>query len=86
MQQGDGDYLNHSRMDFVIEPVSDVDASGRVRVRLMPDPKRYEARTVGGKEGWYDKLDKTFISVDVLRQMAAQMSGMPDLPPENRTS
>lgn len=73
----DKNYLNHSRMDFIIQPVSDVDAAGTMKIRLIPDPKRYEQRTVRGKDGWYDKLDNTFIPKEVLMQMASQMSGMP---------
>jgi len=75
--QEDKNYLNHSRMDFLTEIVSFNEATGVVEFRLIPDPKRYEKKTVRGKDGWYDKLDNTFIPKEVLMQMATQMRGMP---------
>ncbi|MEI7482167.1 MAG: adenylate/guanylate cyclase domain-containing protein [Elusimicrobiota bacterium] len=73
----DENYLNHSRMDFLIEVVSSDDSTGMIEFRLIPDPKRYEHRNINGKACWYDKLDKTIIPQGVLLQMASQMKGMP---------
>jgi hypothetical protein len=66
------------RIDFVIEASKMIDeAKGIFRFCLVPDPQVWEKKTVGGVEGYVSKLDKYFISNDVLESMAKQMVGMP---------
>lgn len=64
------------RMDFNIEIVEDIDDT-HLTVKLIPDPKRYEFKTVDGEEGYWDKFDEIFISLDIIRDMAPNMKNLP---------
>src|SRR5437764_6125576 len=50
---------------------------GIFRARMVPDPFRYEKGTLNGKEGYFDKSDKSFISTEVIAKAAKEMAGMP---------
>lgn len=65
------------RMDFDIQEVSCDEKTRIMTGRLVPNPNRYEKKVINGETCWYDKLDKLVIPMKVVRQMAAQMCGMP---------
>lgn len=41
-----------------------------LRVELIPHPDRYELKTIDGKQGYWDKFDRLFISLDVFEKFA----------------
>jgi class 3 adenylate cyclase len=64
------------RMDFKIEESEILDEKQRiVRFRLVPDPDRYEERTVDGEEGYYDKYDHIFFTKKALAEAAKTLAG-----------
>lgn len=70
--------LRSLRIDWKMEVISFDEATGRVETRLVPNPDRYEWRTMDdGQECLYDRMDDMFLSQDCLAQAAAQMAGMP---------
>src|SRR5207253_3395057 len=46
-------------------------------MRMKPDPARYEICVIQGEEGYYDKLDDVFISMNVLAETYKGLSGLP---------
>lgn len=70
---------NHTpyRMDFKVEIISFDKKTGMVQFALIPDPRRYEWRTIDDTKYLYDKLDRTLISEEVLAKTAPQMAGLP---------
>jgi hypothetical protein len=41
---------------------------------FIPDPDRYTQKIVNGKEVYWDKFDEKFISSDVVKQLAKDLS------------
>ncbi len=66
------------RIDLKIEEFEWIDQEkGLFRVRMVPDPARYEKRVLNGEEGYLDKSDGSFLPNRVIAQAAPQMSGLP---------
>ncbi|MBI2971028.1 MAG: adenylate/guanylate cyclase domain-containing protein [Candidatus Aenigmarchaeota archaeon] len=56
------------RMDFIQEIVN-VDEEKRIlRVKLIPDPERYEIKEIDGEKGFYDKFDHVFIPLKAMEE------------------
>jgi class 3 adenylate cyclase len=65
------------RMDFKVE-WQVIDEERHVfKAMMVPDPDRYERRTINGKEGYFDKQDKLFFSDEVLASAAKTLAGKP---------
>lgn len=62
------------RADFLIERIQSAEDSGRVIVRLLPDPKRYSEVIIEGKRSYIDRYLKVLISEE---QMCAHMQEVP---------
>lgn len=70
--------LRSLRIDWKMEVISFDEATGRVETRLVPNPDRYEWRTMDdGQEYLYDRMDDVYLSKECLAQAAAQMARMP---------
>jgi class 3 adenylate cyclase len=65
------------RIDFVQKTMSFDEKTGKLRGELIPDPERYDLKVLNGKEGYYDRFDNVFIPVEVLKEMAPKLAGMP---------
>jgi hypothetical protein len=67
------------RMDFVIEASQMInEETGEFKCLLVPDPAVWEKTTINqGTEGYLNKIDNTFVSVDALKSLAEQIVGMP---------
>ena len=66
------------RIDFKTEEFEFIDKEkGLFRMRMVPDPARYEKRSLNGKEGYFDKFDGTFLSTEVIARAAREMGGLP---------
>ena len=66
------------RIDFVTVNSRWIDEEkGLFEGSMIPDPARYERRTMHGKEGYYDKYDKMFFSDEVLAEAAKSLKGVP---------
>jgi hypothetical protein len=50
----------HNRFDFQVEVVDADPETGRVQLRLRPDPGRYEWREADGKRVLYDRFDDVY--------------------------
>jgi hypothetical protein len=69
------------RIDFkTVWQVVD-EEKGLFKALMVPDPDRYELRTINGKRGYYDKYDNVFISEEVLAEGAKTLSGKPIFAP-----
>lgn len=81
--------IHSRRMDFKIKVIDKVDGGDNViySVELTPDPGRYELRIIDGKQGYWDKFDEIFIPLDVLKESAPQIEGLPIFysPPKIKT-
>ncbi len=56
-------------MDVVQEVLSADPASGKVELRVYPDPRRYAWRGEGEERHLYDKLDQTIIGYELVMEM-----------------
>lgn len=65
------------RMDFVQEVVSMDDDKKTFTVRLIPNPKRYEWKTIDGEQYLYDKFDNFYIRKETFADFAKQLAGKP---------
>ncbi len=65
------------RIDFVLEVIAGGDDRYTFRVRLKPDPERYEWHERDGERWLFDKLDGTYYPPRVLQDLAEQMAGQP---------
>jgi hypothetical protein len=65
------------RIDFIQEVVSFDAKTGKLVGRLIPNPERYDFKIVDGREGYYDKFDGIFISLEELKKLASSLQGMP---------
>lgn len=78
--------MSARRMDWKMKVIEEIDKGDHTsfRVELIPHPDRYELKTIDGKQGYWDKFDKLFIPLDVLKESVPQMEGLPIFysPPE----
>ncbi len=66
------------RIDFKTEEFEWIDKEkGLYRMRMVPDPDRYEKRTINGEEGYFDKSDGSFLPTKVIAEAARHMVGLP---------
>jgi len=65
------------RMDFVQEVISMDDDKKTITMRLIPNPKRYEWKTIDGEQYLYDKLDNFYIRKKAFADFAKQLTGKP---------
>lgn len=63
------------RMDFIQEIISFDEKTRIIQARLIPNPDRYEHKTISGNEGYFDKFDNIFIPIEVIKEAASQMKG-----------
>jgi len=63
------------RFDLVI--VNWSDKNGKFSIEMIPNPERYERRTVNGEEGYYDLFDNLFIHDSVLEKGIPTLNGTP---------
>jgi class 3 adenylate cyclase len=65
------------RMDFKVD-WEIIDEERRiVEARMVPDPDRYERRTINGKDGYFDKYDHFFFSDEALAKAAKTLVSKP---------
>jgi len=64
-------------MDFVVETQVIDEKKHIFLFKMIPDPRRYEKRTIGGEQGFYDKYDKIFFSDKSLAKAAKTLIGKP---------
>ncbi len=50
---------------------------GLFRVRMVPDPARYEKGTSNGEDGYFDKSDGSFLPTRIVAQAAKELVGTP---------
>jgi class 3 adenylate cyclase len=67
----------HRRFDFVFEVLSQDDETRTVTFLAKPDPRRYEWRSVSGKNCLYDKFDDLFFPEDLVAKF---IDGLKELP------
>jgi len=48
-----------------------------ISMRMVPDPERYEKRTISDEEGYYDKYDNIFIPFEVFAKGVETLAGTP---------
>lgn len=65
------------RMDFKQKIVSFDEKTGKLEAILVPDPERYELRTMNGKKGYWDTFDEIFLPLEEIKKMLPQLQGMP---------
>ena len=65
------------RADLLSEVVSSDENSHIVRVKLTPDPRRYEIFEKDGKQYWRDKFLGAVFGWEAITQMAATVPGAP---------
>jgi class 3 adenylate cyclase len=66
------------RMDFQVEVIQADEATGTVRFRAIPDPRRYERTEKDGDVHYLDKYLRLLIPEDlILGQAARQLAGLP---------
>ncbi|MFQ3275111.1 MAG: adenylate cyclase [Candidatus Nanohaloarchaea archaeon] len=66
------------RMDFVTELVEVNDEDGTFKMLAIPDPERYEERTIDGEEGYWDTFEEFFIPKEEMQRAAKRSAD--DLP------
>jgi adenylate cyclase len=65
------------RMDFKVE-WEIIDEEKRIaRAKMVPDPDRYERRTINGKPGYFDKYDRVFFPEEALARAAKTLASKP---------
>lgn len=80
------------RIDYISEIIKiekNKDGSTTLGVKLTPDPKRYELKTINGKKGYWSEKDNRFIPLDVFIQSVDELEGTPvycNPPKENNFS
>jgi len=75
------------RLDFVMEIekiVKDTTNELVAKVIMVPNPERYEFGESNGKEGYFDRFDKSFIPLEELEKALPQLEGMPIYCPSPR--
>jgi hypothetical protein len=71
------------RLDMIVEWTIIDEAKGLFRGRMIPDPARYEERTVNGEDGYYDRYDNIFFPKRVLAEAAPSLAGKPIYAPQS---
>lgn len=77
------------RMDFIQEIIKiedNEDGSTTFGVKLTPNPRRYELKTINGEKGYWSEKDNIFIPLDVFKKFVDGLAGTPiyyDPPKEN---
>ncbi len=64
-------------IDFVTEFEIIDDERHLVRMKMKPDPARYELQVVHGEEMYYDKYDGIYLPTRVLAEAFRGMTGTP---------
>lgn len=62
------------RIDFVQKIISVDEKTGIFEAELIPNPERYKHKKINGEDGYFDKFDKIFFT---LEDVAKQIEGMP---------
>lgn len=75
-------YKTDFRMDFKFENVKRIDAT-HIDFTLIPDPQRYELKTINGEKCYFDKLDKVFIPAN---EIAKALENLPIYSEERKIS
>lgn len=68
------------RMDFTIEEIIPVgeDKNGKYyRFRMVPDKRSWKRAEIGGKSGYLNKFDNTFIPDEEMAKAAKTLKGVP---------
>jgi class 3 adenylate cyclase len=65
------------RLDFMTKFRVIDEKKGLYDVTMVPDPARYEKRTINGEDGYFDKYDKIFISWNTIAKAAEQAGSLP---------
>ena len=66
------------RLDFIMEVVSFDEEGSTCQIKLKPNPRRYEEKTIDGKRYLLDRFDNLLFEEQMFfREMARQMEGQP---------
>jgi adenylate cyclase len=71
------DASNRFRFDFIQEVISIDEKSGKILLKLEPDPRRYEWKIINGKRELYDRFDNVYFTEECVSDSYRQLEGMP---------
>jgi len=71
------DESNRFRFDFIQKVISIDEISGKILLKLEPDPRRYEWKVIDGKRNLYDKFDNVYFTEECVLNGFKQLEGMP---------
>jgi len=66
------------RIDQVITEIRVIDEEkGIIAFTAIPDPRKWERKVINGEDGFFNKLDNIFLSIDELKKALPQLAGKP---------